>query len=208
MKTFFSILSVPIRQESDEKIAVGLLLSDGIISKFVYSHNKLKVVKELVTEARYKFIRKYLTSIEKTNFRIDEVSGVINFTENAEIQQSAFNEQYISYLSDYNNNIVTFRKPVKIDLSVNDENFVRLFEKYVDVEKPTLERTFKRVQQVKEEFLPRVTNYFKEENEISICNPPSSTIGYPGLITFYIWNEIRDGKACTPTSTPLSARQK
>jgi hypothetical protein len=47
------------------------------------------------------------------------------------IQQSAVNEQYIGYLSDYDNNVITFRKPVKIDLDVNDVNFERLFEKYV-----------------------------------------------------------------------------
>jgi hypothetical protein len=131
MKTFFSILSVPIRQESDEKIAVALLLSDGVISKFDYSLNKLKVVKELVKESRYKFIKNYLKSIEKINFRIEKNEGELNFPENIAIQQSAVNEQYIGYLSDYDNNVITFRKPVKIDLDVNDVNFERLFEKYV-----------------------------------------------------------------------------
>jgi hypothetical protein len=131
MKTFFSILSVPIRQESDEKIAVALLLSDGVISKFDYSLNKLKVVKELVKESRYKFIKNYLKSIEKINFRIEKNEGELNFPENMAIQQSAVNEQYIGYLSDYDNNVITFRKPVKIDLDVNDVNFERLFEKYV-----------------------------------------------------------------------------
>jgi formate dehydrogenase assembly factor FdhD len=122
MKTFFSILSVPTRPESDEKIAVGLLLSDGIISKFDYSVNKLKVVKELVNESQYNFTENYLKSIEKLNFRNDENEG----------KQKVVNEQYIGYLSDYNNNVVTFCKPVKIDLVVDEENFSRLFEKFID----------------------------------------------------------------------------
>ena len=99
----------------------------------------MRILKELVTESHYKFIKKYLKSIEKINIGIDEVNGMISFPENAEIQQSAFNEQYIGYLSDYNNNIITFRKPVKIEVPVDDISFLRLFEKYVDTEKPFVE---------------------------------------------------------------------
>ena len=105
MKTFFSILSVPTKPESDEKIAVGLLFSNGVISKFDYSFNKLKVVKELVNESQYFFIENYFKAIEKHTFRNDENEG----------KQTVVNEQYIGYLSDYDNNVITFHKPVKID---------------------------------------------------------------------------------------------
>ena len=176
MKTFFSILSVPIRQESEEKIAIGLLLSDGIISRFHYSFNKLKVVKDLVNDSRYKFIRKYLKSIEKINFRIDENNGRIEFPENVEMQHAVLNEPYIDYLSVYNNNIITFCKPVRIDIPVNEENFIRLFEKYVDVEQATIEKSLKHVARVKEEFLPRVTAYFTEEKELTEKEYPSIII--------------------------------
>jgi len=176
MKTFFSILSIPIRQESGEKIAVGLLLSDGINSRFEYSCSKLKVVKDLVNESRYKFIRKYLRSIEKVNFRIDENKGRIDFVKNPEMQYSYINEPYIDYISVYNNNILVFCKPIRIDISVNEENFIRLFEKYVDVEKPTEEKYLKQVSRVKEDFLPTVINYFSEEKELTEKEYPSIII--------------------------------
>lgn len=176
METFFSILSVPLRQESEEKIAIGLVLSDSLKSQFHYSSNKLKIVKELLGETRYKFIRRYLKSIEKTNFSSNKQSGKIGFSENLHLQNSMMNEPYFEYLSVYNRNIVTFSKPVRIDIEFNDENFLKLFEKYIDIEKPLIEKSLKQVSRVKEAFLPTVTRYFTEEREITEKEFPSIII--------------------------------
>jgi hypothetical protein len=176
MKTFFSILSVPIRQESEEKLAIGLLLSNGIISKFHYSINKLKIVKNLVNESRYKFIKRYVKAIGKLNFKIDESNNLIFSPDTEDMQHPVVNEQYIDYLSLYNNNVITFCKPVRIDIAINEENFIRLFEKYIDFEQPVQERSLKQVSLVKEEFLPKVIQYFTEAKELTEKEYPSIII--------------------------------
>ncbi len=51
MKTFYSILYAVIRPETDEKIAIGLMLSDGRNSLFEHSKYKLSSIRSLVETA-------------------------------------------------------------------------------------------------------------------------------------------------------------
>ncbi len=167
MNTFFSILSASIRPESGEKIALGLLFSDGVSSIFNYSHHKLGVTRSLVGDNQIKFIRKYLSSIQKTLVKIDPNTPQASI-EFADIDKNlVINEPYIDYLSVYNQNVLVFSKPVRIDLQVTRQNYDRLFEKYIDPEKAPPQRSTKSIAKIKDAFLPTVAEFFTEEKEIT-----------------------------------------
>ena len=59
MKSFYSILSAAIRPETNEKVSLGLLFSDGNNSFFDLSKNKLAAVHLLVNDVQFKFIKEY-----------------------------------------------------------------------------------------------------------------------------------------------------
>ncbi|MEI6454802.1 MAG: hypothetical protein WCO93_00815 [bacterium] len=188
MKTFFSILSAPIRPESGEQIALGLIMSDGEKSLFDYSLNKLGVIKSLVGEAQHHFIKKYLRSIENVINRVDvndlEIIPWLQDQKNVVI-----NEPYIEYLSVYNRNVLSFSKPVRIDMAVIQENFNQLFEKFVDLVKtPVIGNLQQRnVSRVKETFIPLVSKYYTEKREVTPTEFPSIVI--PVTIDLYGKNE-------------------
>lgn len=188
MKTFFSILSVPIRPESGEQIALGLIMSNGETSLFDFSFNKLGVIKSLAGEAQHHFIRKYLRSVENIINRIDlNDSELIPWLQDQ--KNVVVNEPYIEYLSVYNHNVLSFSKPMRVDLTVNDQNFHQLFEKFVDLVKtPDIKNIHQRnVSRVKESFIPLVTDYFAENRTVTPEEFPRIVI--PVTIDLYGKNE-------------------
>ncbi len=54
------------------------------------------------------------------------------FSSNDEVIRNKFSKtEFVSYLSNYNSNLVTFAKPTPIELEVTDQNFRALFEKFI-----------------------------------------------------------------------------
>jgi hypothetical protein len=134
MTTQYSILSVLIRPEIQEKISIGLLLFNNHEVYFSYSKNKLKISKELLSGSSYKILWEILESIEK-KIETDN-SKTSNRKEpkifKNSISDNAFSTSYISYLSRYSNNIISFTSPKEIYLEANKQNFSILFKKYID----------------------------------------------------------------------------
>ncbi|OQP53575.1 hypothetical protein [Niastella populi] len=134
MTTQYSILSVLIRPEIQEKISIGLLLFDANEVYFSFSGNKLLVCKELLSTPSYKILREIFENIEKI---LDEEKARNFQPKSFRIYKSAitgniFTAAYISYLSRYSNNILSFTAPKDINLETNDQNFLSLFKKYID----------------------------------------------------------------------------
>lgn len=133
MNTFYSILSAVINPVSGEKISVGLLLSDGNRSLFDFSENWLSLLNSLVDKETKKFIRHYLKSIESVLDKIDLNQEQLTILDEAG-KNLAVNESYIAYLSVYNQNVISFSKPVSIDVKVEEQVFTALFSKFIDEE--------------------------------------------------------------------------
>ncbi|SFW67952.1 hypothetical protein [Chitinophaga sancti] len=135
MVTQYSILSVLIRPEIQEKISVGLLLFNEDHVQFAYSKNKLDAAKHLLPPSVFKMLDDILVNIarklegensvyaKKKTFRI--------FTNR--IFDNEFSTSYISYLSRYSNNTISFSEPKGIKLDINIQHFEKLFERYIDV---------------------------------------------------------------------------
>lgn len=129
METIYSIVYITLNTTLDERISIGVIMTNGLEYYFNYSSEKLLAVKNILDDAKYTVIKNYLKSIEK------EI-GFDKATENQLLYQDTYKtawvtEEYLSYLSNYSNNIIHFSTPKKIDIDLNSLNYKKIFEKYV-----------------------------------------------------------------------------
>lgn len=133
MEIYYSILSVPIRPEIQEKLSIGFLLISNDQIFFDISKNKISLLKELLSDNAFKFLKESLRNVEQTaineNFKLQEGTNLL-FSEKNE--SSYFSKSYLEYLSQYNNNLLTFSRPKVIEAPANEETFKILFKKFVD----------------------------------------------------------------------------
>lgn len=128
MKTFFSIIYLPFKPDLQEKISVGLVMSNSQQTIFKVSDKKLQLVKNLISNHKYNLIKSYFNNI------IDEVKPKLNYTKldiDFKYKNDWLNESYFSYLNRYSNNLVVYSEPRKIELDVTTDNFKTIFEKLV-----------------------------------------------------------------------------
>lgn len=130
MKTIYSILYITINAALDEKVSIGILMTDGETVLFRYSSEKLLAIKGLMDNDRYNFIKSYLRSIDdKLNLELKQnYKGNLDFQFNS---KNIYSEGYINYLSNYSNNIIQFSSSKNISVDLNKENFKKLFERYI-----------------------------------------------------------------------------
>src|SRR5690606_21732205 len=128
MKTIYSILYVTLNTALNEKVSIGILMSDGKYDMFRHSTDKLLALKGIIEPERYNLIKGYLRSLEND---INAVTDKTILFENEDLKKNWVSEGYISYLSRYSNNLIQFSEPKTIDIAFNTENFKRLFEKYI-----------------------------------------------------------------------------
>jgi hypothetical protein len=85
------------------------------------------------------------------------------------ITDNIFTAAYISYLSRYSNNILSFTTPKDIYLETNDQNFSSLFKKYVDeiIEAIEAPSKLKPVDYIKAQFGNRIKEYYDFNKEIT-----------------------------------------
>lgn len=120
MKSFYSILTVPIRPSSQEQLTIGLLLVDDRNLLFKFSARKLEFIKKLLPENSFNLLKSYIFGLAEKLTSEDERMR-IKFSKT----------EFVSYLSNYNSNLLIFSKPTPIELDVTDENFRKLFEKFI-----------------------------------------------------------------------------
>lgn len=120
MRTFYSLLQVPLRPAGQEQLNIGLLLvgDHGIL--FSYSEPKLNVLKNLIPSSAFNLLKSYLISLKT---KIHDDSSLI--------KNQFSNVEFLNYLSNYNNNLLTFSRPNTLDLEITNETFQKLFEKLV-----------------------------------------------------------------------------
>lgn len=129
MKTIYSILYVTLNAALNERVSIGIVMSNSQQHFYKFSNEKLSVFKTLLDTEKFNLIKKYLLSLEK-ELVIDGGSNNKLFS-NKDLKSNWLSESYISYLSKYSNNIIQFSQPKSINIDFNYDNFKRLFEKYV-----------------------------------------------------------------------------
>lgn len=121
MKSFYSILTVPIRPSSQEQLNIGLLLFDERNLLFKFSNKKLEFIKKLLPENSFNLLKSYVFGLA------DQLSA----KDDDSMKDKFIKTEFVSYLSNYNNNLITFSRPTSIELEVTDQNFRSLFEKFI-----------------------------------------------------------------------------
>jgi hypothetical protein len=170
LKTQYSILSVLIRPEIQEKISIGLLLFDESEVIFNYSDNKLNVSKDLLSDTSYKILKDVIKALDdkfNETFNLYSIKKGIKIFNNKNFENS-FSAEYIEYLSKYSNNLIGFSSPKPINLNVNPEIYDSLFNKFVDLsqaEKAPKER-LKPIEIIRERH-KEILSYYNINNEIS-----------------------------------------
>ncbi len=134
MTTFYSILYVPLKQEAQERLSVGLFMRKEEKFYFAYSRFKLGIVKELLSKAAHDLLALNLRNIDRTVKQAKEQSNkqenLLKFDNSNEI--ASLKDSYFSYLSRYSNNLLGFSSPSAISIEANQKNFEVLFTKLVD----------------------------------------------------------------------------
>ena len=129
MKTFFSIIYLTLNANLNEKISVGMIMSNDENLIFKYSNTKLGIVKQLIPHQNYIFLRTYFKNLDCELNHDFSKSYELNIKK--EISSSWINEKYINYLHRYSNNMVKFSEPRSIDIVLDDYSFGKLFSKYI-----------------------------------------------------------------------------
>jgi hypothetical protein len=128
METFFSIIYLPLNSNLQEKISIGLVMSDGEQSIFKVSNPKMQIVKGLISPNKYNILKNYFNNIiNEIDPKIDDFKLNIK----ADVSNNWLNESYLSYLNRYSNNLVIYSEVRKIETDVTLETFKQLFNKYV-----------------------------------------------------------------------------
>lgn len=107
----YSIIYAMIRPEIQERVSVGIIFCEGGKIEVKYSTSKLDVVKNLVPETDYIYLRRSLISMATRNL-LDSASMV-------------------DYLNRYSNNIMTVSKLTKIRMDSANISKDKLYRKYV-----------------------------------------------------------------------------
>lgn len=129
MKTFFSIVYIPLKPDLQEKISIGLFMFNDKQNHFKISEQKLQILKGLLSIHRYKMLKSYFFSLKEEIQPSKYSETGLDLIDDDKTKW--INSSYISYLSRYSNNLVHFSEPKTIDLKVSEENFKLLFEKFV-----------------------------------------------------------------------------
>lgn len=128
MKTFFSIIYLPLNSNLQEKISIGLVMSNGEQSIFKVSNPKLHIIKGLISSNKFSILKNYFSNIaNEIEPKIDE----FNFNIKSDSSNNWLNESYLDYLNRYSNNLVIYSEPREIETNVTLERFKLLFNKYV-----------------------------------------------------------------------------
>jgi hypothetical protein len=130
MKTHYSVLFASLRKVIQEKVSIGLLLFDGSAALCKFSYPKIKGLKHLMQKDEFKIVSESVTALEqklRQNHLNEAKAASTLFT----ITDPEFSLDYISYLSRYKNNLITYSTPKPIDIEVKEENVLKLFANLV-----------------------------------------------------------------------------
>ncbi|OXA95905.1 hypothetical protein, partial [Flavobacterium hercynium] len=94
MKTFFSIIYLPLNSNLQEKISVGLVMSNGEKNIFKVSNPKMHIIKGLISSNKFSILKNYFNNIlNEIEPKIDDFQ--LNLK--SDISNNWLNESYLSY---------------------------------------------------------------------------------------------------------------
>jgi hypothetical protein len=131
MQTYYTVLYIPVNTSLEERLSIGLIMSDGENHYFKYSQSKLQIIKALVSTKVYTMLKTYFKNLDnETNQRFNLNTEIFSKSLNNE-QGKWINVSYLTYLSKYSNNLIQYSEPKPIGIELNIDNFNKIFEKFI-----------------------------------------------------------------------------
>lgn len=130
MKTFLSTLSIKTNSFSDESIVIGLIAVTASKVYFEYSKSKIKLLDNIDKSKQLKsFVSSLLFQINITVKNKNK--DLSDAQQSLGINVVNFSSDYFSYLSKYNNGMLSFSKPKAISYNFSQKDFIKYFENFV-----------------------------------------------------------------------------
>ncbi len=174
MRTFYSILYTPIRPVIKEQVSVGLMLINESDIIFKYSLDKITFLNKLIPHEAVSFLKTYLKNIDNSvkKFYKDKISEQLLPIKPSDSR--IFQYDYYNYLNKYSNNLITFSKPIDIDIELNQSNFNILYEKYIDyLSSSDVEVKPSKTEIAKKRLYPKIENNVNLDIEIDRIDLPA-----------------------------------
>ncbi|SFE64168.1 hypothetical protein SAMN05518672_108210 [Chitinophaga sp. CF118] len=173
MSSHYSIIFASLRKVTQEKISLGLILFDDDIVYCKFSRKKLNALRHLLSKDDYKVIFDSISILEK---KFSQSSKVVlhNSQQLFKVEDFSFSIDYISYLSRYKNNLVTYLLPKPISIEATEENTLKLFDNLIGAELPP-EYGIKKLSPfdlLNERFDGRIQNHFIINHTITYRDVP------------------------------------
>ena len=132
MATFYSIVYANIRPSVDERVSIALLLRDEESIIFKYAPKKLDFLRAILSGEAFSLLQTCVKNLDQYIANPEQVNRSYGYSLAIEpFNQRFLEESYVSYLSTYGNNLLSFSPPKAIEVAVNQEVFTTLFTKYV-----------------------------------------------------------------------------
>lgn len=125
MRTFYSILYCSIRPNLDERVSIGLFVANEKECFFDFSKEKLNIIKGLLPLEGFQLLKSNLKALSTLASNCE--TDLLNVYKG----KSFLTEGYFGYLSTYANNLLTYSKPIELQLELNHLVFNQLFEKFI-----------------------------------------------------------------------------
>lgn len=170
MISYYTIMYAAIRHEIDEKISIGIIVSDGESVKVKFSKEKKKLVRKILHKTLFQNINYATQAIENAAVEFNTKS-----TDSFASKYNIFSKEHLEYLNIYNNDAIAYSKPIQVDIALSDALLDRLFKDYIDdsapKEKPIQDKFF-------------FPNYIKTHKEqlSTYYNTKANQFLYPSMI--------------------------
>jgi hypothetical protein len=204
MKTFYSILYCPIRPVVDERLSIALLLRADDKVFFRYSHDKLKVIKELLPDSAFNLLKSSLRNIEEYfNVKNSELTSPQIIMEGVDIHPERFlKSEYFEYLNNYSNNLLHFSKPKSIDLQITENVFDSLYNKLIFETDSIYKKKHLIAEKVKQKVNPKIQGHVNLEVQLTSKEIASLIVPTPvwfiGKNNNDVTGEVIDFNKATP----------
>lgn len=190
MQTYYTVLYIPVNTSLEERLSIGLIMSDGENHYFKYSQSKLQVIKALVSTKMHSMLKSYFKNLDnEANQRLNLNNEIFNSTIKSE-KGKWINLSYLTYLSKYSNNLIQYSEPKPIGIELNNENFNKLFEKfiYINEEVMPVVNNVTIYDKVKLNLYPKIENRVNIDTTLTANEIPNLFV--PLEINFIGMNEV------------------
>lgn len=169
-ETFYSLISVRFKPNTDERINIGLLMNNGHSLLFDYSETKFELTVKFLNQDLSRQLKQTLEALRKS---FSNTGNDIDFA----FKASKWDTGTLQYLSKYSQNFLVFSRPEPIKLELNKSNFDSLFKKYVWLEDS------KEIKSKSSPFIQRVNHFYvKELDKRTDINVELTSVDLKGLL--------------------------